>query len=126
MSVTGSIRKVTLDGVTFNAMGDANLSQIKGAFTNESLPTSGKNVQKKTRRPQNVESVNLQCDSEEAELIKALSERTSNFPMSYQVANGDVFRAVGFINFENHDTENGTAAIVMMPESIDGFTLFGA
>lgn len=123
-NTVGSIRRVTLDGLGFDAMSDANLNQIKGKYTNEDIVTSGKVVQKKTLRAQKIESVDLQANGEEAEQLRFLSERTTGFPMSYETANGDVYRAVGFINFEGHDTEAGKATIQMIPESIDGFTLF--
>ena len=123
-NTTGTIKKVTLDGTTFDAMADINLNQIKGKYSNEEVVTTGKIVQKKTLRAQKVESTNLQANGEEGEAIKALSERTGNFPMSYETAAGDVFRAVGFINFEGHDTESGVAVIQMIPESVDGWAAF--
>ena len=123
-NTVGTPERVTLDGITFDVMADANFSQIKGKYTNESVPTSGRNLNKKTVRPQNVESINLAANSEEAELIKGLSERKIPFPMSYALASGDVFRTTGSINFESHDTETGAAVIQMLPESSDGFTPF--
>jgi len=120
----GTARRVTIDGITFDVMGDANLSQIKGKYTNEEVVTTGKIAQKKTLRAQKVESVNLQCNGEEAEELKALSERTGSFPMSYETAATDVFRTTGFINFENHDTEAGLAVIQMIPDTIDGWAAF--
>ena len=125
-NTVGTPKKVTIDGTTFDVMADANFSQIKGRFANENVPTSGKNLTKKTVRPQNVESVNVAANSEEAELLKQFSERTFNYPISYEIASGDVFRAVGGINFESHDTETGVAAIQLLPEDKTGFTLFGA
>lgn len=123
-NTVGTPEKVTLDGITFDVMGDANFSAIKGRFENENVPTSGKNVQKKTARSQNVESVTLQCNAEEAELLKELSERKSAFPMSYETAAGDVFRSNGGINFGSHETESGTATVTLLPEDRDGFVAF--
>jgi len=125
-NTVGTAKRVTLDGVTFDVMADANFSQIKGKYSNEAVPTSGKNVQKKTVRAQTVESVNLQCNAEEADLLRSLNDRVTNFPMSYETAASDVFRSVGFINFENHDTDAGVAVIQLIPESTDGFALFTA
>lgn len=125
-NTVGSIEKVTLDGITFDVMGDANASATKGKYENENIPTSGKNVQKKTARSQNVESLNLQCNADEAELVKSLSERRSAFPMSYETAAGDIFRATGGINTEGHTTEDGSLPVTLLPESRDGFVLFGA
>lgn len=120
----GSVKKVTLNGLTFNVMADANFNQVKGKFTTEAVPTSGGNIMQKTFRPQNVESVNLQCNAQEAEQLKELSEIASNFPMSYETAGSDVFRAVGTIDYEGHDTEKGVAVIKMLPESADGWAAF--
>lgn len=121
---TGTPKKVTLDGLTFDVMADANFNQIKGKYSNEAVPTSGRNIQKKTVRPQNVESINLYANDQEADLLRVLSERSGNFPMSYETASDSVFRAVGFIDYEGHDTEKGLAVIKMTPESVDGFALF--
>lgn len=123
MSV-GSIKKVVLAGITFSVMGDANLSQIKGKFATESITTSGGNILKKTLRSQNTESTNLFADAEEGDILKNLSENINNFPMSYETADGTVFRAVGGIDFESHDTDAGLAVIKMIPESNDGWARF--
>jgi len=120
----GSPVSVTLDGVTFDLVGDANFSQMKGKYTNEEIVTSGKIIQKKTLRAQKTESVNIQANGEEAELLKQLSERIENYPISYELAGGDIFKAVGFINFESHDTEAGVAVIQMTPEDNDGWAPF--
>lgn len=124
MSTTGTVKKVLLDGVSFDVMADANFSQVKGKYTNEEIETTGKIVQKKTIRAQKVESVNLQCSEAEAELLKTLSERDTAFPMSYTTASSKTFRTTGFINFESHDTEAGLAVVQLIPRDIDGWALF--
>lgn len=124
MSTTGTPRKVTLDGVTFDVMGDANFDQKKGRFENEGIATSGKTVQKKMARTQNVESVGLQCNEDEAEVLKALSERTDNYPMSYTTAANATFRTTGFIDFEGHDTESGLATVKLIPGTSEGWAKF--
>ena len=124
MSAVGSVKKVSIDGFTFNVMGDANFDHKKGRFETEAVVHSGGNTMSKKFRAQNVESVGLQCDAAEAEVLKELSERLTNYDLSYTTANDDIFRAVGNIDFEGHDTEKGLATIKMIPESIDGWTPF--
>lgn len=123
-NIVGTPQKVTINGLTFNVMSDANFNQIKGKYTTEAVPTTGGNIMQKTLRSQNVESINLQCNAEEAEILKTLSESVENFPMSYKTAAGKSYRAVGSIDFEGHDTEKGVAVIKMLPESIEGWVLF--
>lgn len=113
--LSGSIRKVTLDGVTYDVMADTNITEVGSAYENESVPTSGRNIKKMTRRPENREGVVLACNGAERTLLKELAERTADFPMSYETAAGDVFRAVGFIEFENRETEENRASITLMP-----------
>jgi len=123
-NAVGSIKKVALNGFTFNVMGDSNFDHKKGKFETEPVVHSGGNTMSKKLRAQNVESVGLQCGASEAEVLKELSESLTNFDMSYTNAANDIFRAVGSIDFEGHDTEKGLATIKMIPESADGWVPF--
>ncbi len=115
--VAGTIRKVILDGVTYDAMGDTNITEVGGAFENESIPTSGRNIKKMTKRPENREGVVIACNGAERELLKELSERLTDFTLAYQTAGGDTYRAVGWIEFENRETEENRATVQLHPRS---------
>ena len=116
MGVVGSIRKVTLDGVTFAAMASANIKEIGSSYLNDAIPTSGKNVRKMTKRADIREGIELALNGAERDYVSALADRTDNFPMSYETASGDVYRTVGWIEFESMETEEGKATIKMIPE----------
>ena len=116
MGVVGSIRKVTLDGVTFAAMASANIKEIGSAYLNDAIPTSGKNVRKMTKRADIREGIELALNGAERDYVSALADRIDNFPMSYETASGDVYRTVGWIEFESMETEEGKATIKMIPE----------
>jgi len=111
----GTPRKVTIDGITFDVKADTNLSEMGSKFENEPVPTSGRTMKKMTRRSQAVESITVACNGEERTLLRQFDERTENFSMSYELASGDVYRTVGFIVFENRETEEATATIQMHP-----------
>lgn len=113
--IVGTLRKVTLDGVTFDVMADTNISEVGSSIENEAVPTSGRNMRKMTRRAENRESVVIACNGAERELLRDLSERVGDYPMSYETAAGDVYRAVGWIEFENRETEENRATIQMHP-----------
>lgn len=113
---TGTPRKLTLKGQTFDVMADANFSQILSRWENENIPTSGDNVHKMTRRATNVESITLRTpDESQADSLKSLSEERDDFTMSYTTASGAVYRASGRIEFENRETETGTSTIQCHP-----------
>ena len=113
---TGTPKKVTLDGTTFIVAADANFTEIPSKYENENMPTSGPNIQKKTRRAQNVEGIPLIVDGAELALLKDLSERTAAFSMSYELVSGDIYRATGGINLENRETEETRATVQLQPE----------
>ena len=115
--VAGTIRKLMLDGVSFDVLGDSNFSEVGSKFENESVPTSGANLKKMTRRAENVEGVVVATDGAERVLLKALAERTTDFTMSYTTAGGDVYRSVGWIEFEARETEELRAAIQLHPRN---------
>lgn len=111
----GTIRKVTLDGITFDTFADTNISEVGSKYANENIPTSGRNIRKMTARAENREGVVLAANGAEREVLQELAERTSDFAMSYETAGGDVYRAVGGIEFENRETEELRATIQMLP-----------
>lgn len=114
-NTVGTPRNVTLDGITFDVMADANISEMGSEFENEPVVTSGRIMKKMTRRSKSVESVTIACNAEEREILQELDERQENFSMSYELASGDVFTGVGFIIFENRETEEHRATIQMHP-----------
>ncbi len=115
--VAGTLRKVTLDGITFGVPGDVNVTETGSGILNESVPSSGSNMRKVTKRSQVREGVVLLVDGAERELLQELDERLDDFPMSYETAAGDVYRAVGWIAFESRETEEGRAAIQLHPRN---------
>jgi hypothetical protein len=115
--ITGTIRKVTLDGVTFDVMADTNVTEVGSGWQNEAVPTSGRNLRKMTKRVETREGITLACNGAEREVLKDLADRSADFPMSYETAAGDVYRATGWIEFENRETEESRATIQMLPRN---------
>ena len=113
--LAGSLRKVTLDGTTFDVFTDSNVKEVGSGWENSAIPTSGRTMRKMVKRVEERENVVLACNGAERNILKALSERTDDFPMSYTTASGDVYRASGFIEFESRETEELRATIKMIP-----------
>lgn len=113
--VSGTIRKLDLDGTSFDVMADTNISEVGGPFENENIPTSGRNMRKMTRRPENREDVVVAANGAERQQLRDFSQRIDNFPMSYTTAAGDVYHAEGGIEFENRETEENRASLILLP-----------
>ena len=115
MSKSGTPRKVTIDGETFNVAADANFAQTPGT-TIEGVRHTGGTMFKSTLNVENVESVTLISDGTQFESLKEKSTRDVTYPMSYELASGDVYRAVGFITLDNRETEENRLDITLIPD----------
>lgn len=115
MSISGSIRNVTIDGVSYDVHADANLSKVPSKYQNEGVPTSGKTIRKMTKRIPSVGSLVIACDGAEADRLIALSESNQDVSMSYEDASGNVYRTQGFIEFETLETEENRGTLTMFP-----------
>lgn len=115
IDTVGTLRKVTLDGVTFRTSADADISQVRGRYTNEAVATSGPTMKKQTARVEEATGVDLVTNAAEYEVLKDLANRTKDFPMSYTTAAGDVYRATGFINLDKRQTQDGKTTISLLP-----------
>lgn len=116
MSVSGSIRKVLLDGLSLNAAADANPARLP-TREKEPIVHSGGVAQKVTTMAGSVESLKLIVDDIDYETLQGLSEQTVNFPMSYEKADGTALRATGFISLDNYEAEENSVEITMTPET---------
>jgi hypothetical protein len=72
--VSGTIRKVTIAGVTYRALGDTNINLVPQAYKNEMVPTSGGNMLKKTKQVRTVTGVTLACNATEVEALRVIAE----------------------------------------------------
>lgn len=115
MSKSGTPRKVTINGQTFNVATDANFAQTPER-TIEGVRHTGGTMFKETLNVENLESVTLITTGQEHQDLKKLGARTVPFSMSYELASGDVYRAVGHINLDNRETEENRVDIVMIPD----------
>jgi len=114
MPVSGSIRKVLIDGLSFNAAADGNFAKTP-KLEKEATPHSGGNMIKVTRMSGNVESVKLITTPTEYETLETLADRATSFPMSYEMADGSVWRSDGAISLANFESEEHSVELTMIP-----------
>ena len=121
---SGTLRKLVLDGVSYDVMADINLTEIHSQTENVGVPTSGRTMQKKIRRVAMRESAIVAANGAESDALKSLADRLESYPMSYTTAAGDVYRTTGFIEYENRETEENRATLKLIPTDTDGWTSF--
>ena len=127
MGTSGTIRKVTLDGLPLFPAADVNVTLNLSPFEIEGIPSSGATMYKMTIRSPNAESIPILAEPVVQDIIRELSERLTSFPMTLTLADNSVYRTVGRINFENVETEENRANIMLIPNrSIGAWELFAA
>jgi hypothetical protein len=114
--VGGSIRNVTLDGVSYRTSAATNIKEVGSAYENSLIVTSGGNMLKKMKRAEEREGVELEVNGKERDDLRTLADRTEPFPMSYETAAGDIYRATGWIEFESRETEENKATVKLLPQ----------
>lgn len=122
--LSGSVKKFTVEGVPFRVSADTNVSRKPTNVENDMIPSSGKGMRKVTRVTPKAEGFNLLVNAEEVEELKSFAESLDNVKVSYETAAGDLYRCVGQIEMEAHETEENKVTVTVLPE--EDWTAFTA
>lgn len=120
----GSIRKFTVEGISFDIAADANISRKPTRYETSMVATSGKSMPKKVRIVPAAEGIVLVINTEEELALKSFSESLTPLKISYENAKGDVFRCEGSLEIEAVESEEGKANCTALP--VDDWTAFPA
>ena len=113
--ISGSIVKVAINGVTYRAAADADISLAGGLFKNEAIATSGGNFRKMTKQVEEAKSVVLIVNGDEKAVLKGLCEGLAQITLAFTTAAGDSYKATGWINFDSWTTQESKATLSMFP-----------
>jgi hypothetical protein len=120
--IIGSLRKFTLDGISFRVAADANVKRKPFKLENSMIPTSGKSIRQSKHVVPTAEGFDLILNAEEAEVLKGLIEGGDVLKVSYTTADGSVYRCTGQVSMDGHETETGKASLTVHPD--DDWTVF--
>jgi hypothetical protein len=111
----GTIRKVVIDGVTYDIPLDVDITFNYSQYTIEGQATTGRTLQKRTKRVQTIEG--LVIAGAAADMV-SIAEKADSLPdktFSIELADGSVFKSSGQINFENYTSADGKINIQLIP-----------
>ena len=111
----GSIRKFSIEGISFRIAADSNFSKTLAIFENDMIATSGDAMRKMTKRVTAVEGVVFIVNGADIENLKSFSEQIEDLQFQYTTAGGDTYRSVGAIELESVETEEGRVNGKVMP-----------
>ncbi len=117
MAISGSGRKLLLDGISFNMAADGNPARLPTIEKEDVIHTGGVE-QKVTLMSGAIEAQKLIISDVEYEVLQGLNESIGTFSMSYEKADGSVLRTgAGFIKLANYEAEENSIEITMTPSS---------
>lgn len=116
MGVSGTLRKVTIDGLTYHVAADTDVT-INPSIEKTGLPTSGPTMFQHVIRIPEAEAITLSVDSEQQDTLRQTNKRLDVYPMAITFADGSVYRAVGQIALEGITSANNVATIRMIPDN---------
>jgi hypothetical protein len=123
--ISGTIRKVTLTGVTYRIPADVNLTFNLSPYETEGIASTGKTMFKKVLRMPTIENLILLTNPLEAEALKDLAVGIDSFTQAIEMADGSVYRGNGQINYENWETEENRSTLTLIPDkALKAWTLF--
>lgn len=115
--IAGTIRKLIINGITFDVMADADITETGSKYLNEPLPTSGRNMRKMTKRPQTREGFVIACNPAEQVTLINIADSLAIIPLSYTRADGSQFRATGWIEFESVTTMENRGTVKLFEQT---------
>ena len=114
--VSGTLKKVTLDGLTFDVAADADIT-INPSIEKTGLPTSGRTMMQHVIRIPEAEAITLSVDPTEQAVLTSLNKRLDSYPMALTLADGSVYRSVGQIALETITSANNVATLRAIPNN---------
>lgn len=112
---TGTLRNVTIEGISYRAAADTNVTFTVSRFENSVVPTTGRGMKKKIRRVPVMENVTLVCNPNEIDQLRVFAESLNDLKFAVTLADGSLYRAEGSIEIENVETEENRVTCQLLP-----------
>lgn len=113
--MAGSMKKLTINGISFDCVGDADWTEVFSNFTNSVMPTTGGGVIVQELRVREVSGVQISLQHGDRSLLKAIIEEGLIVEMSYQNRDGDRYSGRGTVNTDGRTTMKGIATLTLLP-----------
>jgi hypothetical protein len=113
--VTGTLRNVTIEGISYRAAADTNVTFMVSKFENSVIPTTGKGMKKKVRRTPAMENVVLICNPVEIDQLRVFADSLEDLKFAVTLADGSLYRGEGAIEVENVETEENRVTCQLLP-----------
>lgn len=113
---SGTIRKLIIDGISFDCPADINITFNRSSFTIEGMPTTGDTIYKYQRRVPGMESVVIQAGPADAETLNEKAETLADKTFAVELADGSTYRTTGRFNYDTWETEENRHTVNIIPK----------
>ena len=114
MSVSGSVRGFSHDGIPYRVAADANIN-LNDVNSTENLATSGENLHKITKEPGDAEAIKLTLSPSEYAILSASNAELDAKTISYTMADGSEFKAQGRLTLGQYASEDASCEVTAHP-----------
>lgn len=109
------MKKLTLNGVSFDCVSDADWTEVFAGFTNSIMQTSGGGVVVQESRTREVSGVQISLQSGDRSILKSIIEEGLVIDMSYVNRDGDRYSGRGTVNTDGRTTMKNIATLTLLP-----------
>ena len=124
--VAGPFESMTLKGITLSIHADSSPTIMNKKYNNEAIDTTGDTIRKQVPITPQITGNDVVVDALLDEQLSALNDQKGIFTISLKNANGDTYRAIGFINYQGYQPDSKKATIDLFSAKKAGFVLFKA
>lgn len=111
----GTMAKLTLDGIGFPCVADADWTEVFTGFTNSVMQTSNGGVIVQESRPREITGVQISVQKGARGLLKAMIEDGKPIKISYRNRDGDRYSGQGTVNTDGRTTMKNVATLSLIP-----------
>ena len=112
----GTLKKVVIDGVSYDVFVDINVSFTPTRFKREDIPTSGRTLHKMTKRVRKMEDITIAASPAEVEALASKAESLASKTIAVEFADGSIYRATGQIDFDKWESQDGKGTVTLIPD----------
>jgi hypothetical protein len=122
--IGGSSGNIVIDGITYPVHADADLTKLP-KFETEYVATSGESVEKRTRKDESIEAIDVAVNPLQNEQLENQSYSRAGLPCAVEFPDGSIYKCKGRVKLEGYTSQDQKQTVTITPTSWeDGWTLF--
>ena len=118
----GTIKKVTIDGSTYDVSADSKAALTPTAYKKEGQATTGKTLFKYTKQVKIIKGIDFMLTPKQKEALAAKSDSLADVTLALALIDGSVYRGTGRIEMGEWDSDTGKCPCDLIPS--DDWTPF--